>query len=261
MTELDTSESQPDVKWLPISEIFGPTLQGEGAMAGALTHFVRVGGCDYRCSWCDTPYAVLPEFRSTWNKMPVTDIVKRVKELGPATDVPWVTISGGNPALFNGVDMLRRSLQRTTGRYRVAIETQGSLAPEWLQRFDHVCLSPKPPSSGMTVDIAKLHEAYDVARRAVSHSVKIVVFDDTDLEWALDVLSHLPNLIEFGSVVTPLYLSAGTPQGQPNEPTQDEIIDRTKWLKDALASRRHSHLDIRILPQLHVLLWGTARGK
>ena len=46
---------------LPVVEIFGPTIQGEGAEAGIPTHFVRVGGCDFRCSWCDTMYAVDPE--------------------------------------------------------------------------------------------------------------------------------------------------------------------------------------------------------
>ena len=44
----------------PVIEIFGPTIQGEGSEAGLATHFIRVGGCDYRCSWCDTMYAVDP---------------------------------------------------------------------------------------------------------------------------------------------------------------------------------------------------------
>jgi 7-carboxy-7-deazaguanine synthase len=46
-----------------ISEIFGPTVQGEGPLVGRPTVFVRTGGCDYRCAWCDTLYAVLPEHR------------------------------------------------------------------------------------------------------------------------------------------------------------------------------------------------------
>ena len=40
--------------------MFGPTVQGEGPYAGRVCHFLRLGGCDYRCSWCDTPYAVDP---------------------------------------------------------------------------------------------------------------------------------------------------------------------------------------------------------
>ena len=54
---------------ITISEIYGPVIQGEGAVIGKPTVFVRTGGCDYRCSWCDSPYAVLPEFRGEWRKM------------------------------------------------------------------------------------------------------------------------------------------------------------------------------------------------
>ena len=43
-----------------VVEVFGPTVQGEGPYAGRVCHFLRLGGCDYRCSWCDTPYAVDP---------------------------------------------------------------------------------------------------------------------------------------------------------------------------------------------------------
>ena len=56
------------MKKLRISEIFGPTIQGEGALIGKPTVFVRAGGCDYRCSWCDTLYAVENQFRSEFRR-------------------------------------------------------------------------------------------------------------------------------------------------------------------------------------------------
>ena len=49
------------MKKVRVSEIFGPTVQGEGPLIGKPTVFVRTGGCDYRCNWCDTLYAVLPK--------------------------------------------------------------------------------------------------------------------------------------------------------------------------------------------------------
>ena len=52
-----------------VSEIFGPTVQGEGALIGKPTVFVRTGGCDFRCSWCDTLHAVLPAHRHDWSPM------------------------------------------------------------------------------------------------------------------------------------------------------------------------------------------------
>src|ERR1700745_4233675 len=81
-----------------ISEIFGPTIQGEGPLIGRPTVFVRTGGCDYRCSLCDTLYAVLPEYRDEWTPMPPAEIIARVNELADGKPM-LVSLSGGNPAL------------------------------------------------------------------------------------------------------------------------------------------------------------------
>ena len=64
-----------------ISEIFGPTVQGEGPLIGRPTVFVRTGGCDYRCTWCDTLYAVLPAYHDEWALMTPADIIARVESL------------------------------------------------------------------------------------------------------------------------------------------------------------------------------------
>ena len=67
-------------KTFPVIEIFGPTIQGEGAEAGLPTHFVRFGGCDYRCSWCDTMYAVDPAVvRATAERLSGDAIVARAR--------------------------------------------------------------------------------------------------------------------------------------------------------------------------------------
>ena len=55
-----------------ISEIFGPTIQGEGALIGQPTVFVRTGGCDYRCAWCDSLHAVDSRFRADGARWPLT---------------------------------------------------------------------------------------------------------------------------------------------------------------------------------------------
>lgn len=77
-----------------ISEIFGPTVQGEGALIGVPTVFVRTGGCDFRCSWCDTLYAVEPQFKSQWQAMTAGQIMQRVSELSGGVPL-LVTLSGG----------------------------------------------------------------------------------------------------------------------------------------------------------------------
>lgn len=64
-----------------VSEIFGPTIQGEGVLIGQPTVFVRTGGCDYRCSWCDTLHAVDSEYRDQWQPMSVEEIWEEVRRL------------------------------------------------------------------------------------------------------------------------------------------------------------------------------------
>ena len=101
----------------PVVEIFGPTIQGEGAEAGLPTHFVRLGGCDYRCAWCDTMYAVEPRvFRETAERLSTDAIVRRLSDLGGRPE--WVTISGGNPALHR-------------------LERKGWLASKWDAHREH----------------------------------------------------------------------------------------------------------------------------
>jgi len=131
-----------------ISEVFGPTIQGEGPLIGRPTVFVRTAGCDYRCAWCDTLYAVLPEYRDEWVLMTSPQIIARVNEL--ARDRPvLVSLSGGNPALQPLAPLI--ALGRRDG-HSFALETQGSISQAWFAELDWLILSPKPPSSGMTTD-------------------------------------------------------------------------------------------------------------
>ena len=128
-----------------ISEIFGPTIQGEGALIGQPTVFVRTGGCDYRCVWCDTPHAVDSQYRDQWKPMTPAEIWARVRELSGGNPL-MITLSGGNPAIQNLGPLIR--MGKADG-YSFALETQGSVAQDWFADLDVLTLSPKPPSSGM----------------------------------------------------------------------------------------------------------------
>src|SRR5690606_27677055 len=130
---------------IAISEIFGPTIQGEGALIGMPTVFVRTGGCDFRCSWCDTRYAVDPAFRADWQAMNAEAILVEVSRLSGGEPI-LITLSGGNPALQPLEDLLK--LGHAQG-HRFAMETQGSKAQPWFAELDYLTLSPKPPSSDM----------------------------------------------------------------------------------------------------------------
>src|SRR3954469_14267843 len=111
VTTLVRQHVQPrsGVRGHPVIEIFGPTIQGEGAEAGLATHFVRLGGCDSRCSWRDTMYAVDPAtVRATSEPLLAAEIVERLERLEGRPE--WVTLSGGNPALHR-LDALVERLQ------------------------------------------------------------------------------------------------------------------------------------------------------
>src|SRR5262249_50968472 len=114
-------------KTFPVVEIFGPVLQGEGRMIGTPTLFVRLGYCDYRCRWCDTLYAVLPDqVREHSIRLSAAAIHDQLDALDTA--VPWVTLSGGNPVLHDLAELV--ALLHASGR-KLAVETQGTLFRDW----------------------------------------------------------------------------------------------------------------------------------
>lgn len=242
----------PAVKTFPVIETFGPTCQGEGPNAGQRTMFVRFGGCDYRCSWCDSLYAVLPDqVKANSVLLTAEEIIDR---LGPPTPTwTWVTLSGGNPAMLKLGTLVERL--KEIG-YRVAVETQGSLWKDWLADVDSLVISPKPPSSGMWT-VGNAQENADFMERIpmtynTGAAIKIVVFDDEDFHWAVKYLNRYPSL--------PAFLSAGTDPPSEHEPlteTRELILDRYRWLCERTLEEGVS---ASVLPQLHVLAWGHARG-
>src|SRR5690554_648171 len=188
-----------------ISEIFGPTVQGEGALIGVPTVFVRTGGCDFRCSWCDTLYAVEPQFKSQWQPMDASQIMQQVNELSGGTPL-LVTLSGGNPALQPLAPLLE--LGHAQG-YRFAVETQGSKAQDWFAQLDYLTLSPKPPSSGMKFSAQRLQECIDAAGKATQVQLKLVIADEQDYRWARSLAQQFSQL---RLCLQPCNLQAATPE-------------------------------------------------
>lgn len=237
-------------KTFPVIEIFGPTIQGEGMEAGLSCHFVRFGGCDYLCSWCDTMYAVDPDqVRRNAERLGTEEIVARVEALGGAPE--WVVLSGGNPALHELGDLVEAL---HSAGLRVAVETQGSVWREWLGQVDRLTISPKPPSSGMATEAHRHgYEAFMSRVTALAGdaaALKIVCFDEIDLRWAKQVAAAHPEL--------PLHLSAGTPVPSPAD-LREAVGARFRWLCEAVAADPDL-ARARVLPQLHVIAWGDARG-
>jgi 7-carboxy-7-deazaguanine synthase len=229
-------------------EIFGPTVQGEGPYAGAVCHFLRLGGCDYRCSWCDTPHAVEPALVRQAREMTVHDVMLELGELAPA---PMLVISGGNPALWR----LTALVQEAACTYQtLAVETQGSVWRPWLARVDSLVVSPKPPSSGMaTPEHAAQLDAFMFNAALVGGvAFKFVVFDQQDLDWAKGVHARWPGV--------PVWLSVGTDQDDAQHADVVAAVGRRyAWLCEAVAADPQWH-HARVLPQLHVVAWGHLVG-
>ncbi len=236
-----------------ISEIFGPTVQGEGPLIGRPTVFVRTGGCDYRCTWCDTLYAVLPEHHGEWALMTPADIMARVDDLAGGNPT-LVTLSGGNPALQPLTPLI--ALGRSKG-HGFALETQGSVAQPWFSELDWLILSPKPPSSSMATDWDAFEACLQAARGRPTCVLKIVIFNDADYAYAQMVAARCPAL--------PVYLQVGNPAPSTagggavaREANIDDLLHRFRWLVGKVTADRW--FAATVLPQLHVLVWGNQRG-
>jgi len=144
---------------LPIMESFY-SIQGEGYNTGKAAFFIRVGGCDVGCNWCD--------IKESWdaNKHPLTDtdtIVNNAAQY-PARSV---VVTGGEPLLYNLGYLCIELKKKSIITY---LETSGSssLSGTW----DWICLSPKKK-------LPSLKEIFNIA-----NELKIIIFDNSDFDWA-----------------------------------------------------------------------------
>lgn len=143
---------------LPVMEHFY-TLQGEGCHSGRAAYFIRIGGCDVGCHWCDV--------KESWDasRHPLTDIDTVAAQIPPIVNT--VVVTGGEPLNWD-MDYLT-SLLHAKG-IKTHLETSGSspLSGQW----DWICLSPKKAK----------HPLEEVLRAA--DELKVIVFNRTDFDWA-----------------------------------------------------------------------------
>jgi 7-carboxy-7-deazaguanine synthase len=230
---------------IPVLEIFGKTIQGEGVLIGQPTMFVRTAGCDYNCRWCDSKF--------TWDgsekpkMLSPKEILSELKGLDD--NFQHVTISGGNPALIGKpmgefIDLLHKN------RIQVAIETQGSKFQEWFKEVDTLTLSPKPPSSGMNTNFEMLNYIINNVPQG-NVNLKVVVFDDYDFEYAKQIHKLHPNI--------PFNVQVGNDDVNSNHDIAIRLLQKFEWLTNKVINDNEMN-KVRVLPQLHALIWGNKRG-
>ncbi len=229
---------------LRVNEIFGPTIQGEGMYIGRPTMFIRMQGCDYRCSWCDTPYA---QDQEGGTLMSEADIISEVERR--AGSCRWVTITGGNPLLQDLEELIFKL--RLRGFYS-AIETQGSVFQPWVSLCRSVCVSPKlhaKPRIETLQEFACLNLLSRKRHDFPKVFFKFVIFEQRDLELLKPYTMKL---------YAPIYIQVGNRVGSDSvEALLHKTAQIIEWLKEdfVLLGRVSA-----VLPQMHVLLYGNRRG-
>jgi len=196
---------------LPLMEEFY-TIQGEGHYAGRPAYFIRLGGCDVGCVWCDV--------KESWdiNKHPLTPVDEIITNV-LATETNFVVITGGEPAMY---DLTYLVNQLHKENIEVAIETSGAYS--FSGDVDWYCFSPKKFKKPVT-------EAYERA-----DELKVVVYHASDFEWAEE---HAQKLEKVGCK---LYLQ---PEWSKKERFLPEIIayvkKNPKW---SISLQTHKYMNI-----------------
>jgi len=211
---------------LPVMESFY-TLQGEGFHQGRAAYFIRLGGCDVGCVWCDVKESWDAEKHPRFSVEEIVDILKEVTSSQlqvtgnqqPATsNLPIVVITGGEP-LMHDLTALTKAIH--AAGFETNIETSGShpLSGEW----DWICLSPKKFKAPLP----------DVVPHA--NELKVVIFNKSDFAWAE----------EYASLVSPackLYL----------QPEWDKAAQMTPLIIDYIKANPKWELSLQLHKYINV---------
>ena len=206
---------------LTVNEIFY-SLQGESSYAGRPCVFIRLTGCNLRCSYCDTRYAY--EEGTDTNLDLIIDQVSSYR-------CPLVEITGGEPLIQEDTpQLIRRLLERNV---KVLLETNGS---QNIQRVDDRCIKVvdmKCPSSGMEAR----NDLENLKKLSSGDELKFVVGNRIDFEFAREVLDDYH---QFFPEKTPVHFSPVFGKLEPKLLAQ--------WILE-------EHLEVRLQLPLHKILW------
>jgi 7-carboxy-7-deazaguanine synthase len=238
--------TRTDVPSLPVSEVFGPTVQGEGPAAGRAASFVRFMGCNLSCTWCDSAWtwdASRFELRAETTQLSAREIGDRLRG-GPAV----VVLTGGEPLLQQDRPAWRELLPLLTGAgHHVHIETNGTVAPSpfTLRHASMIVVSPKLPNAGehRGHQVPTIHAGFAALNGEHDHlHAKIVCIDAADVTRAAAMAAD-----------------AGFPPARvwvmPEGTTTAVLAVRWPVIAQAAAAA-----GVNATHRLHVLAWGDQRG-
>ena len=204
---------------IKINEIY-LSVQGESTHTGLPCIFIRLTGCNLRCSWCDTAYA----FHEGKN-MSIDEILQKIESFG----IHLVEITGGEPLMQDNVYTLMRKLIEK--RYKVMLETGGSISLERVPKDVIKIMDLKCPGSGEqeknNLDNLKLLTPHD--------EVKFVILDRKDYEWSRDIIEKFKINETAHILLSPVF-------------DKLELKEMVKWILE-------DRLPVRLQTQLHKIIW------
>ncbi len=211
---------------IKINEIFY-SLQGEGLQVGVPTVFVRFFGCSLRCKWCDSMYAVEG---NDYTEFTIDELINKIEKLRCG----HICITGGEP-LHQKVGLVNLTERLLENDYKILLETAGHIEPMPIFKNPNVLISMdcKCPGSGMEKK-TNLNLLKDLE---IKDQIKFVIKDLVDYEYAKNIL--IRNNFSATIVFQPVYGS-----------NLKELVDLV--LQD--------NLNVRVIPQIHKIIWGDIRG-
>jgi 7-carboxy-7-deazaguanine synthase len=205
---------------LKVNEIF-KSIQGESSYAGLPCTFIRLAGCNLRCTYCDTNYAYYHG-----RELSDEEIIAKIEEY----HVPCVEFTGGEPLLQEETPPLIKTL--LDKGYKVLIETNGSICIGCLDKRLTIIMDIKTPKSGMSERM----NLKNLELIKSNDEIKFVLMDESDYTWAKDMIAKYNLLKKTTNVLL--------------APAYGELSPKllTSWvLRD--------NLNVRVQLQIHKYIW------
>ena len=237
---------------LEVSEVFGPTIQGEGPMLGRSAVFIRVRRCPFYCQWCDTKY--------TWDKNDPAYQVYDVytienladKVLGILGKDNLLILTGGEPVVwqYQLARLIEILLNKLGSNLSIEVETAGGIYPKYLTEFIEVRfnVSPKLSNSGMPYETRikpEVLRAYSLLAQATSRAIFKFVVPIESWQASFMEIKELEQEYQ----LAPIFI-------MPEGTTPERILEGLRVLVNPTIESGW-----RLTPRLHTLLWGNTRGK